>query len=68
MLTAPLGGLLANHLSCRTTVILGGVLSSAGLILSSFSTSLEQLYICMGLLTGTKVCQACAMLAPIDTL
>uniref|UniRef100_A0A3Q3W0V7 Major facilitator superfamily (MFS) profile domain-containing protein n=1 Tax=Mola mola TaxID=94237 RepID=A0A3Q3W0V7_MOLML len=52
MVCAPLGGLLGNHLSCRATVILGGVLSSAGLILSSFTSSLEQLYICMGLLTG----------------
>ncbi|XP_076599413.1 monocarboxylate transporter 12-B-like isoform X2 [Chaetodon auriga] len=52
MLCAPLGGLLGNHLSCRATVILGGLLSSAGLILSSFSSCLEHLYICLGFLTG----------------
>ncbi|XP_070833947.1 monocarboxylate transporter 12-B-like [Chaetodon trifascialis] len=52
MLCAPLGGLLGNHLSCRVTVMLGGLLSSAGLILSSFASCLEHLYICLGFLTG----------------
>ncbi len=51
---APLGGFLGNHLSCRVTVMLGGLLSSAGLILSSFASSLEHLYVCMGILTGTQ--------------
>jgi len=32
--------------------MLGGVLSSCGLLLSSFSTSLELLYVSMGVLTG----------------
>lgn len=49
---APLGGFLGNWLSCRVTIILGGLLSSAGLILSSFASSLEQLYFCTGVLTG----------------
>ncbi|TNM99493.1 hypothetical protein fugu_012526 [Takifugu bimaculatus] len=52
MLCAPLGGFLGNWLSCRVTIILGGLLSSAGLILSSFASSLEQLYFCTGVLTG----------------
>ncbi|KAI3363383.1 hypothetical protein L3Q82_012004 [Scortum barcoo] len=52
MLCAPLGGFLANRLSCRVTVMLGGLLSSAGLVLSSFASSLEHLYICLGILTG----------------
>nr|XP_046258722.1 monocarboxylate transporter 12-B-like [Scatophagus argus] len=52
MLCAPLGGFLGNHFSCRATVILGGLLSSAGLVLSSFASSLEHLYICLGLLAG----------------
>ncbi|KAM9803750.1 monocarboxylate transporter 12-B-like [Neosynchiropus ocellatus] len=52
MLCAPLGGFLGNRISCRATVILGGLLSSAGLILSSFASSLEHLYICLGVLTG----------------
>ncbi|KAK2824537.1 hypothetical protein Q5P01_021712 [Channa striata] len=52
MLCAPLGSFLGNHLSCRATVILGGLLSTAGLVLSSFATSLEYLYIFLGVLTG----------------
>ncbi|KAM7408397.1 hypothetical protein PAMA_002222 [Pampus argenteus] len=52
MLCAPLGGFLANHLSCRATVFLGGLLSSAGLVISSFASSLEYLYISLGILTG----------------
>ncbi|XP_044069586.1 monocarboxylate transporter 12-B-like isoform X2 [Siniperca chuatsi] len=55
MLCAPLGGFLGNRLSCRATVILGGLLSSAGLVLSSFASSLEYLYIFMGILTGSGI-------------
>uniref|UniRef100_H3C623 Solute carrier family 16 member 12 n=1 Tax=Tetraodon nigroviridis TaxID=99883 RepID=H3C623_TETNG len=52
MLCAPLGALLGDWLSCRVAIILGGLLSSAGLILSSCASSVEQLYICTGILTG----------------
>ncbi|XP_034754752.1 monocarboxylate transporter 12-B-like [Etheostoma cragini] len=52
MLCAPLGGFLGNRLSCRATVILGGLLSSSGLVLSSFASSLEYLYISLGILPG----------------
>ncbi|XP_041646040.1 monocarboxylate transporter 12-B-like [Cheilinus undulatus] len=52
MLCAPLGSFLGNRLSCRATVILGGLLSSTGLVLSSFASSVEHLYITMGILTG----------------
>ncbi|KAM9345405.1 monocarboxylate transporter 12-B-like [Symphorus nematophorus] len=52
MLCAPLGGFLGNHISCRATVMLGGLLSSVGLVISSFASSLEHLYVCMGILTG----------------
>ncbi|KAA8583556.1 hypothetical protein FQN60_014764 [Etheostoma spectabile] len=52
MLCAPLGGFLGNRLSCRATVILGGLLSTSGLILSSFASSLEYLYISLGILPG----------------
>ena len=33
-------------------VILGGLLASTGLVLSSFATSLEYLYLSLGVLTG----------------
>ncbi|KAF0027725.1 hypothetical protein F2P81_020466 [Scophthalmus maximus] len=52
MLCAPLGGFLASRLSCRATVMLGGLLSAAGLVLSSFASSLEYLYAFLGILTG----------------
>ncbi|KAM6897548.1 monocarboxylate transporter 12-B [Xenentodon cancila] len=52
MLCAPVGSLVETHWSCRAAVMLGGVLSSCGLLLSSFSTSLELLYFSMGVLTG----------------
>ncbi|XP_071370384.1 monocarboxylate transporter 12-B-like [Centroberyx affinis] len=52
MLCAPLGSLIGNRLSCRATVVLGGLLSSTGLVLSSFAPSLEYLYIFLGILTG----------------
>ncbi|KAM4591999.1 monocarboxylate transporter 12-B-like [Odontesthes bonariensis] len=52
MLCAPLGSYLGNRMSCRATVILGGLLSSAGLVLSSFASSLEFLYVSLGIITG----------------
>ncbi|TMS01436.1 monocarboxylate transporter 12-B [Larimichthys crocea] len=52
MLCAPVGSLVGNRWSCRVSVMLGGLLSSCGLLLSSFSTSLELLYFNMGVLTG----------------
>ncbi|XP_026206495.1 monocarboxylate transporter 12-B [Anabas testudineus] len=52
MLCAPVGSLVGNRWSCRVAVMLGGVLSSCGLLLSSFATNLELLYFSMGILTG----------------
>ncbi|XP_054483065.1 LOW QUALITY PROTEIN: monocarboxylate transporter 12-B-like [Anoplopoma fimbria] len=52
MLFAPVGSLVGNRWSCRVAVMLGGLLSSCGLLLSSFTTSLESLYLTMGVLTG----------------
>ncbi|XP_019968240.1 monocarboxylate transporter 12-B [Paralichthys olivaceus] len=52
MLGAPVGSLVGNRWSCRGTVMLGGLISSCGLLLSSFTSSLELLYVFMGVLTG----------------
>ncbi|XP_023686629.1 monocarboxylate transporter 12-B [Paramormyrops kingsleyae] len=52
MLCAPLGSFIGNRLSFRITVILGGFLASTGLVMSSFATSLEYLYLSLGILTG----------------
>ncbi|ROJ78898.1 Monocarboxylate transporter 12 [Anabarilius grahami] len=52
MLCAPLGSYIGNRLSSRIAVIIGGLLSSAGLLLSSLATSVEFLYLTLGVLTG----------------
>ncbi|XP_034050627.1 monocarboxylate transporter 12-B-like [Thalassophryne amazonica] len=52
MLCAPVGSLIGNRWSCRVAVVLGGLLSSCGLLLSFFTTSLKLLYFSMGILTG----------------
>ncbi|KAE8590756.1 hypothetical protein XENTR_v10018193 [Xenopus tropicalis] len=52
MLCAPIGSYVSNHFSCQVGIILGGVLASTGLVLSSFATSLEYLYLTLGVLTG----------------
>ncbi|XP_072335107.1 monocarboxylate transporter 12-like isoform X2 [Scyliorhinus torazame] len=52
MVFAPVGSIISNRYSTRVAVILGGVLASAGLILSSFATCLEYLYLSLGVLTG----------------
>lgn len=52
--TAPLGSLVGNRWSCRVAVMLGGLLSSCGLLLSSFTNSLETLYFSLGVLTGQQ--------------
>ncbi|XP_069015970.1 monocarboxylate transporter 12-B [Embiotoca jacksoni] len=52
MLCAPVGSLVGNRWSSRVAVMVGGVLSSCGLLLSSLSSSLEMLYFSLGVLTG----------------
>ncbi|KAA0711104.1 Monocarboxylate transporter 12-B [Triplophysa tibetana] len=52
MLCAPLGSYIGNRLSSRIAIIIGGILSSAGLLLSSLATSLEFLYLTLGVVTG----------------
>lgn len=49
---APLGSYLGNRVSTRVAVMTGGLLSSIGLIISSFAPSLPFLYISLGILTG----------------
>ncbi|KAM6956238.1 LOW QUALITY PROTEIN: monocarboxylate transporter 12-B-like [Aplochiton taeniatus] len=69
MLCAPLGSFIGNRLSCRTTVILGGLLSSSGMVLSSFATSLEFLYCTLGVLTVTDThCKSGSVLSLIPGL
>uniref|UniRef100_A0A673KDB5 Monocarboxylate transporter 12 n=1 Tax=Sinocyclocheilus rhinocerous TaxID=307959 RepID=A0A673KDB5_9TELE len=52
MLCAPLGSYIGNRLSSRIAIMIGGLLSSAGLLLSSLAASMEFLYLTLGVLTG----------------
>ncbi|XP_052051237.1 monocarboxylate transporter 6 isoform X2 [Apodemus sylvaticus] len=48
----PLCGILIKRFGCRVTMILGGVLASLGMVVSTFSASLTHLFITAGLITG----------------
>ncbi|XP_027728998.1 monocarboxylate transporter 6 [Vombatus ursinus] len=48
----PICSILVERFGCRMTVMLGGVLASSGMVASSFSHSLSQLYITAGFITG----------------
>ncbi|XP_053159615.1 monocarboxylate transporter 6 isoform X2 [Hemicordylus capensis] len=48
----PLCSILVERFGCRTTVMLGGLLSGMGMVASAFSKSISQLYITAGFITG----------------
>ncbi|XP_028608732.1 monocarboxylate transporter 6 isoform X2 [Grammomys surdaster] len=48
----PLCSFLVNRFGCRVTMMLGGLLASLGMVASSFSGSLTQLFLSAGLITG----------------
>ncbi|XP_049716035.1 monocarboxylate transporter 6 isoform X2 [Elephas maximus indicus] len=52
----PLCSILVGRFGCRWTVMLGGLLASLGMVTSSFSRTLSQLYITAGLITGLGMC------------
>ncbi|NXG29255.1 MOT6 protein, partial [Dromaius novaehollandiae] len=52
----PLCSFLVKRFGCRFTVMLGGLLSGAGMVSSSFCKSLSQLYITAGFITGLGSC------------
>ncbi|KAI4807525.1 hypothetical protein KUCAC02_027328 [Chaenocephalus aceratus] len=52
----PFCSVLVERLGCRATVMLGGVLSGLGMAASSFTQSIEQLYITAGVITGLGFC------------
>uniref|UniRef100_UPI00358EEC92 monocarboxylate transporter 12-like isoform X2 n=1 Tax=Myxine glutinosa TaxID=7769 RepID=UPI00358EEC92 len=52
MACAPLGTFLVSRFSYKATVMLGGILCTSGYVLGSFCTSIVQLYICLGVLSG----------------
>ncbi|XP_075430391.1 monocarboxylate transporter 2-like [Ascaphus truei] len=48
----PVSSILVNRYGSRPVVIFGGLLSATGMILATFSTSIMQLYICVGVIAG----------------
>lgn len=48
----PISSILVNRYGSRPVVIFGGLLSGIGMILATFSTSIIQLYICVGVIAG----------------
>lgn len=48
----PLCSILVGRFGCRVTMMLGGVLASLGMVASSFSRTLSQLYVTAGFITG----------------
>ncbi|XP_070577843.1 monocarboxylate transporter 2-like [Ptychodera flava] len=50
--TSPISAGLANTKGCRPIAMVGGVLASLSLIISSFAPGLKFLYVFMGILTG----------------
>ncbi|KAJ6654923.1 hypothetical protein lerEdw1_006394 [Lerista edwardsae] len=52
MFTSPLASALGTQYGERPVAMVGGFLSALGLLLASFATSLTQLYLFIGLLTG----------------
>ncbi|XP_060109109.1 monocarboxylate transporter 6 [Heteronotia binoei] len=52
----PLCSILVERFGCRTTVMLGGLLSGVGMVAGSFSQSISQLYVTAGFITGLGAC------------
>ncbi|XP_068007670.1 monocarboxylate transporter 6 [Melanerpes formicivorus] len=52
----PLCSILVKQFGCRFAVMLGGLLSSVGMVSSSFCKSISQLYLTAGLITGLGSC------------
>ncbi|KAI5942841.1 monocarboxylate transporter 3 [Manis javanica] len=50
--TGPVSSILVTRFGCRPVMLVGGLLASAGMVLASFATSLLELYLTAGVLTG----------------
>ncbi|KYO24999.1 monocarboxylate transporter 2 isoform X1 [Alligator mississippiensis] len=48
----PISSILVNRFGSRPVVIFGGLLCGIGMVSASFCTSIMQLYICVGLISG----------------
>nr|XP_056717724.1 monocarboxylate transporter 6 [Euleptes europaea] len=52
----PLCSIVVERFGCRTAVMLGGLLSGVGMVASSFSQTISQLYVTAGFITGLGAC------------
>ncbi|KAG8446351.1 hypothetical protein GDO86_013982 [Hymenochirus boettgeri] len=52
----PLCSILVERFGCRVTVMIGGILCGVGLVTSSFSQTIVQLYLSAGLTAGLGFC------------
>ena len=49
---APLCGILINKFSCRTAIVIGGIITSSGYAASAFTDSLDITIVTAGILVG----------------
>ncbi|KAG7506137.1 monocarboxylate transporter 7-like [Solea senegalensis] len=54
--TAPLSTMLSNRFGYRPVVMMGGFLISLGTTLSAFTTSIKEMYITIGIVSGLGYC------------
>lgn len=52
LICAPIAGLMVNRYGCRLTTIIGGLITSVGLLISSFARSVEVMAISYGVIAG----------------
>ncbi|XP_062875136.1 monocarboxylate transporter 6 [Trichomycterus rosablanca] len=52
----PVCSILVERYGCRTTIMVGGILSGLGLVASSFAQTIVDLYIATGVVTGLGFC------------
>ncbi|KAL4230168.1 hypothetical protein ACF0H5_010553 [Mactra antiquata] len=50
--SAPLGGVLNNRFSCRFSIVIGGIFTTAGFALSAFVPTLDWMIVTSGALVG----------------
>lgn len=53
--SGPLSSVLTNRFGFQLVVMTGGLLIFAGVIATTFTTSVNQIYLTYGLITGTKM-------------
>ncbi|NWI64723.1 MOT4 protein, partial [Atlantisia rogersi] len=50
--TGPLCSVCVNRFGCRPVMLVGGLFASMGMVIASFCTSIVQIYLTAGVITG----------------